>query len=98
MITIAQIEDRLEKADFPPKQSRAIAEAIELAQRKTQEEVETDLKEWMDGRLATKVEMGELKTELKTEMGEMKADILKWMFIFWVGQLAAVVAIVKLIR
>lgn len=94
MITIAQIEDRLEKADFPPKQSRAIAEAIELAQRKTQEEVETDLKEWMDGRLTTKVELG----ELKTEVGEMKADILKWMFIFWVGQLAAVVTIVKLIK
>jgi hypothetical protein len=36
------------------------------------------------------------KTKLLTK--EDKTDIIKWMFIFWVGQLAAMIAIVKLIH
>jgi hypothetical protein len=32
----------------------------------------------------------------KTDLAEVKADIIKWMFIFWVGQIAAAVAIVLL--
>lgn len=35
---------------------------------------------------------GELKIEieeLKTEMAKTKSDIIKWMFIFWIGQVAA---------
>ena len=31
------------------------------------------------------------------DLANMKADIIKWMFIFWVGQLGALVAIIKLI-
>jgi len=33
----------------------------------------------------------------KEDLANMKADIIKWMFIFWVGQLGALVAIIKLI-
>jgi hypothetical protein len=29
------------------------------------------------------------KDELKKEIAEAKAELIKWMFIFWVGQLAA---------
>jgi len=32
---------------------------------------------------------------LKADMANFKADIIKWMFIFWVGQLAAVFAFLK---
>ena len=35
--------------------------------------------------LATKEDIANLKVEMK----EMKAEMIKWMFIFWVGQLAA---------
>jgi len=31
----------------------------------------------------------------KEDVANSKADIIKWMFIFWVGQLAAVFAISK---
>ena len=35
--------------------------------------------------LATKEDIANLRVEMK----EMKAEMIKWMFIFWVGQLAA---------
>jgi len=91
MVTIAQIENTLEKADFSAKQSRAIAEAIELAQRKTQEEVETNLRSWMENRFVT-------KEEFHKEIGSLRAELIKWMFIFWIGQIAAFVAIVKFLK
>jgi hypothetical protein len=34
----------------------------------------------------------------KEDLVNAKADIIKWMVIFWVGQLAAMAAIVKLIH
>ncbi len=63
--------------------------------------METDLKEWLEVRLshfATKTELAEMKGDLRSEIQEAKADVIKWMFIFWVGQLAATVAVFKLIR
>jgi hypothetical protein len=34
-------------------------------------------------------EIAELSAKLETKIAESKADTVKWMFIFWVGQLAA---------
>ena len=34
----------------------------------------------------------------KEDLANLKADQLKWMFLFWVGQLAAMTAIVKLVH
>ena len=47
--------------------------------------------------LATKQDLAELKGELRVEMANHKAEIIKWMFIFWIGQLAAMLAIAELI-
>ena len=97
MITLTQITDSLTKGSFGPEQTRAMGEAFELSQRKTQDEVEMDLKDWFEVRmreLATKEELNGVRLELR----DFKSEILKWMFIFWVGQLAAMVAIVKLIK
>jgi len=30
----------------------------------------------------------DLRTELKTEIAHTRADLIKWMFIFWIGQVA----------
>jgi hypothetical protein len=32
----------------------------------------------------------------KVDMANLKADIIKWMFLFWVGQLASLVAIAQI--
>lgn len=35
--------------------------------------------------------------DVKQEVSNVKADLIKWMFIFWVGQILAVLAIVNFI-
>ena len=32
----------------------------------------------------------------KTDLANMKADIIKWMFLFWIGQLASLIAILQI--
>lgn len=35
--------------------------------------------------------------DVKQEVSNVKADLIKWMFIFWIGQILAVLAIVNFI-
>ncbi len=44
-----------------------------------------------------KLEISELRGELRVEIAQSKSEIIKWMFIFWAGQIATVVAIMKLL-
>jgi hypothetical protein len=41
-------------------------------------------------------EIAGVKYDLRKDMGEIKADTIKWMFIFWIGQVGATLAIVFL--
>jgi len=45
-----------------------------------------------------KEDMAKMKGELTTVIAETKADIIKWMFIFWAGQLAAMFAFLKFFK
>lgn len=42
-------------------------------------------------------EMNALRHEFKAEVADVRSDLLKWSFLFWVSQLAAVVGLVKLL-
>jgi hypothetical protein len=42
----------------------------------------------------TKEEIANLRYDIRKEIGEHKADTIKWMFIFWIGQVAATLAII----
>jgi len=55
--------------------------------RRMKEDVIATVEEKFERRLAE--EMG----KLRTDMAEMKADIVRWMFIFWVGQIGVLVGI-----
>jgi len=55
---------------------------------KTERSVETTIKS-----LATKDDIG----QLRKEMTDNKTEMIKWMFIFWVGQFTATVAVIMLI-
>jgi len=37
--------------------------------------------------LATKEDIANLRTELKTDIANSTADMIKWMFIFWLGSI-----------
>ena len=80
----------LEAASIEPPKARAIAESLEVAFR----EQEDDLTK----RLMTKQDGADLRAELRTEMANHKAEIIEWMFLFWIGQMAATAAIVKLLQ
>jgi len=58
---------------------------------KTERSVEATIKT-----LATKDDLASVKYDLGKEISETKADMIKWMFIFWIGQVAAMLAIVFL--
>ena len=65
-----------------------IAEAMfKYIDNKTDRSVEATIKT-----LATKDDISNLRKEL----GEVRADTIKWMFIFWIGQVGATLAIVLL--
>jgi len=46
-------------------------------------------------RAELKEDIANLRAELKTDIANTKAEIIKWMFLFWIGQLAAFIAIAK---
>ena len=58
---------------------------------KTERSVEATIKT-----LATKDDLATVKYDLGKEIVEAKADTIKWMFIFWIGQVAAMTGIVFL--
>jgi len=76
-----------------------------LATKQDLSEMKSDLKadinslkiEIANGRNELKLEIADLRTELKTDIANSRSDIIKWMFIFWIGQLAAMIAIAGLI-
>lgn len=98
MVTFAEIETELEKAGASHELSRSVARALELSQRKTASEVETNLKEWMENRFATKEDI----QTLRVEINDLRAEMMKWMFIFWSSQLVAIAGLlfgfVKLLK
>ena len=55
---------------------------------KTERSVEATIKT-----LATKDDLAKVKYDLSKEISEVKASTIKWMFIFWVGQVGATLAI-----
>jgi hypothetical protein len=75
----------LEAASIEPPKARAIAESIEVALRENETDLSKTLMTKQDG------------AELRVEMSAFKAEIIKWMFLFWIGQTAATAALIKLL-
>ena len=46
--------------------------------------------------LATKEDLSKVKYDLGKDIAESKAETIKWMFIFWVGQVGIMLAILFL--
>ncbi|BCB97227.1 hypothetical protein JZK55_21490 [Dissulfurispira thermophila] len=56
-------------------------------------ELETKISE-VKAELETKI--SEVKAELEAKISEVKVDIIKWMFIFWAGQIVVLIAILQI--
>lgn len=56
------------------------------------------LRENINETAAEKIErrLLETKTDLEKQMANVKADLIKWMFVFWVGQTAVTIGLLSL--
>ena len=46
--------------------------------------------------LATKEDIAKSEGKLEVKISEVKAEIIKWMFIFWIGQVAVTMGLILL--
>lgn len=82
---VAEIElYEILKSKLGEKEAKILVEYIEAKVEKKFEE-KKDI-------LAAKIDI----EELRTDMQKMKAEIIKWMFLFWIGQLASLIAILQI--
>jgi bifunctional DNA-binding transcriptional regulator/antitoxin component of YhaV-PrlF toxin-antitoxin module len=65
----------------------AIAIAEERFERRLVEE---------SGKLRLEIE--KVRSDLSSEISNTKAEIIKWMFLFWIGQTVTLVALLKFIK
>lgn len=63
---------------------------VSFVEEKVKEEVESkkDI-------LASRQDLADAKIELVKSISDTKAELIKWMFIFWIGQMAAMFAFLK---
>ncbi len=76
----------LEAAQIEPPKARAIAESLEMAFKEQESDLSKQLMSKQDG------------SELRRDLESVKAELIKWMFLFWIGQIAVLVAIIKLLK
>ena len=90
MVSTLKIYEILEQAKIEDKQARAITMAIEQAWEGNNIE--------QSKVLATKEDVSKLREELKVTIAESKSEMVRWMFIFWLGQIAVLAALFKLLK
>lgn len=74
------------KTHLPESQARTVTHAIQQAE----DEIALDVKSVVAAAFA--------QCATKAELANTKADLIKWMFVFWVGQIGATLAIVKWLK
>ncbi|HEY3754598.1 MAG TPA: hypothetical protein VGL42_00455 [Opitutaceae bacterium] len=86
------------KEHLPETQARTVTRAIQLAET----EIGTDLRDEIRALAATcatkadvSVAVAELRTEIASKFAETETRMIRWMFLFWIGQLAAMIALLK---
>lgn len=70
--------------------------AYEIFKNKLGEKEAETLIEYFDSKTDKKITEKKDLFATKEDLANLKAEIIKWMFIFWIGQLGALVAIIKL--
>jgi hypothetical protein len=96
-VSTVRIYDTL-KSHFGEADAQQFLEYLETLTREARGELVTkaDLKaDLAELRADLEKQMASLRTELKAEMAEVRVDLIKWMFIFWIGQVAAVFGLIK---
>lgn len=85
-----------------PDATKGLIELLAADHRAWTEQVMTVCTERFERRLVEetsrlRVELAGLKADLRQEMATSRVELLKWAFLFWVGQLAGVAALMSLL-
>lgn len=101
------MEDGL-KAQMSDRSAKTVAEVLEQSfeeYRVNQGEFLATKQDWADLRTELKGEMSTLRSEfhvsaanLRTEIAGVRSEMIKWMFIFWIGQIGATVTFLLALR
>jgi hypothetical protein len=70
-------------------EEKALVEYIEI-------QVKDNLEEAMTA-YATKADLKEEVHKLELKIEKVRSDIIKWMFIFWIGQVSVTIALIMLV-
>ena len=88
MVDSLKLYQILKAGHLPEEQARAMTVAIQAAETEVTSDMQTFFRrefEAMEQRLVQR---------WKLDLAETKADLMRWMFIFWVGQMAVTVGLV----
>jgi len=88
MVTTIDLYNIL-KIKIGENEAKTLVEFIELR-------VEKEIEENMD-ELAGKRDLFQIKSELELGIEKVRSDLVKWMFIFWVGQVSVTVGLILLV-
>ena len=69
--------------------TKALVEIFKQVESSVQESTIRTVEERFERRLAE--EIGKLRVEMHELIGNLRADIIRWMFIFWIGQAVTVI-------
>lgn len=89
------------KVHLPEPEARAVTQAIQ----QTETEIGQDLRSAMQAtfaQCATKADLmtglADLRAEMMTKIAEMESRLIRWMFVFWISQVGATLALLKFAR
>ncbi|OGW55436.1 MAG: hypothetical protein A2Z46_09170 [Nitrospirae bacterium RBG_19FT_COMBO_55_12] len=71
-------------------------ELYEILKTKLGEKEAKTLVEYIEAKVDKKLDEKQNILATKVDLANMKADIIKWMFLFWIGQLASLTAILQI--
>jgi hypothetical protein len=98
--TLKAYED-LVAAAMPEEQARVLVNMVNHLQEARLADLPTrpELKELMAlQRAEFKEDIASLRAEFKGDIAEVKASLIRWMFAFFIGQAAFIVALVKVLK
>jgi hypothetical protein len=81
------------KAHLPEPQARTMTHAIQQAEA----DIAKDVKSVVDAAFMNCAAKADLAMA-RADLANAKAELIRWMFVFWVGQIAAAVGILKLVK
>ncbi|MBI5050648.1 MAG: hypothetical protein HZC11_07235 [Nitrospirae bacterium] len=71
-------------------------ELYEILKSKLGEKEAKSLVEYIETKVEKKLDEKQDILATKADLANVKADIIKWMFLFWIGQLASLIAILQI--